>query len=162
MTVDIEYQSDTKLNIQYKVLINKVVSAALEYEGCPCDVAVNILLTDDDEIKELNTEYRGINKTTDVLSFPMIDWKKPANYKELTDDLFDPFTGELILGDIAISVQKIISQSEEYGHSKRRELGFLVAHSMLHLLGYDHMNNEERLIMEAKQREILCGLGINR
>ena len=123
-------------------------------------------LADDERIKELNTKFRFIEKTTDVLSFPMVDWERPAGYEALEDELsdfyFHPGTGELLLGDIAISVQKVKSQAESYGHSRERELAFLVAHSMLHLLGYDHENDTERLVMEDLQREILDELGISR
>ncbi|MBQ0026936.1 MAG: rRNA maturation RNase YbeY [Lachnospiraceae bacterium] len=166
MTVDIEYESETKLDFDYEEVIKKVVNAALAHEKCPYEAEVNVLLTDDEQIKELNTKFRFIEKTTDVLSFPMVDWNEPAAYYVLEDDLsdmyFDPENGELILGDIAISIQKVIEQAESYGHSRQRELGFLVAHSMLHLLGYDHIDEEERKKMEDRQEEILKGLGITR
>ena len=166
MTVDIEYESETKLDFDYEEVIKKVVNAALAHEKCPYEAEVNVLLTDDEQIKELNTKFRFIEKTTDVLSFPMVDWNEPAAYYVLEDDLsdmyFDPENGELILGDIAISIQKVIEQAESYGHSRQRELGFLVAHSMLHLLGYDHIDEEERKKMEERQEEILQGLGITR
>ncbi len=166
MTVDIKYESETKLDFNYEEVIKKVVTAALAHEKCPYEAEVNVLLTDDEQIKELNSKFRFIEKTTDVLSFPMVDWDEPAAYYVLEDDLsdmyFDPESGELILGDIAISIQKVIEQAESYGHSKERELGFLVAHSMLHLLGYDHIDEEERIKMEERQEDILKGLGITR
>jgi len=166
MTIEVEYEAKTKLDIDYSDIIEQVVRAALEYEKCPYEAEVNVLIADDERIKELNNSFRFIDNTTDVLSFPMVDWQEPAAYYVLEDDLsdmyFDPANGELILGDIAISAQKVISQSESYGHSKERELGFLVAHSMLHLLGYDHMEDGEREIMEDKQREILNNIGLTR
>ncbi|MBE5960370.1 MAG: rRNA maturation RNase YbeY, partial [Lachnospiraceae bacterium] len=102
---------------------------------------------------------------TDVLSFPMVDYEVPSDFdhlEESADDYFNPETGELLFGDIVISVDKVISQAEEYGHSTERELAFLVAHSMLHLCGYDHMEDEERLVMEERQKQILDQLNITR
>ena len=105
----------------------------------------------------MNLEFRGIDRATDVLSFPMTEFPSPADYAYLdTDDSsFDPETGELMLGNIVISKERAKEQAEEYGHSVEREFAFLIAHSMLHLLGYDHMEDEERLVMEKKQREVL-------
>ena len=99
---------------------------------------------------------------TDVLSFPMLEYDTPSDFEHVEEDFadcFNPETGELMLGDIMISVDKVEEQAEKYGHSTTRELAFLVAHSMLHLCGYDHMEDEERLVMEAKQNEILEGKG---
>lgn len=118
----------------------------------------------DEEIREMNREFRDIDRATDVLSFPMIAYESPADFAFLEEDesCFDPDTGELMLGNIVISKQKVVEQAEEYGHTVEREYAFLIAHSMLHLLGYDHMEEEERAVMEKKQREILDGLGITR
>ena len=112
----------------------------------------------------MNLEFRRIDRATDVLSFPMTEFPSPADYAYLdTDDSsFDPETGELMLGNIVISKERAKEQAEEYGHSVEREFAFLIAHSMLHLLGYDHMEDEERLVMEKKQREVLEMLGITR
>lgn len=112
----------------------------------------------------MNAEFREIDRATDVLSFPMVDYEEPGEFEflEEADEYFHPETGELMLGDIVISKEKVLSQSEEYGHSPRREYAFLIAHSMLHLMGYDHMEEEERLCMEAKQRDILDRLNILR
>ena len=98
-------------------------------------------------------------------AFPNVDFETEGEFdidEECEADYFDPDTGELILGDIVISADKVYSQAEEYGHSVKRELAFLVAHSMLHLFGYDHIDDEERIVMEAKQKEILDRLGITR
>lgn len=122
-------------------------------------------MTDNDAIQEINREYREIDAPTDVLSFPMIEYEKESDFSHVEDsveDYFNPESGELILGDIIISVEKVIEQAEKYGHSRERELAFLIAHSMLHLCGYDHMVDEEREVMEQKQREILAGAGYNR
>ena len=112
----------------------------------------------------MNLEFRGIDRATDVLSFPMTEFPSPADYAypDTDDSSFDPETGELMLGNIVISKERAKEQAEEYGHSVEREFAFLIAHSMLHLLGYDHMEDEERLVMEKKQREVLEMLGITR
>ena len=122
-------------------------------------------ISDDEDIRQINKEYREIDRATDVLSFPMADYDSPSDFDRLEDmasDYFNPETGELLLGDIVISVDKVKEQAEKYGHSETRELAFLVAHSMLHLCGYDHMVDEERLVMEKKQEEILKRGGYER
>ena len=114
----------------------------------------------------INEEYRNLAKPTDVLSFPMIDYDIPGDFsiiEELPEEeCFDPDSGELLLGDIILSVEKIIEQAEAYGHSRERELGFLTAHSMLHLFGFDHMVDDERVDMERRQEEILESIGLRR
>ena len=166
MTVEINYESGDKLDLDHEEIIEKVCRGVLEAEGCPYEADINVLLADDEHIKELNTKFRFIESTTDVLSFPMVNFEAPSQYSiledEMSDFFFDPISGELILGDIAISVQKVRSQAEAYGHSQERELAFLVAHSMLHLLGYDHEDDAGRELMEEKQRTILDALGITR
>ena len=124
-----------------------------------------MVLTDNDGIRELNRETRGIDRETDVLSFPNVDFTEAGLFEIDEDreaDYFDPDSGELILGDIMISVDKVSEQAESYGHSLKREFAFLVAHSMLHLCGYDHMEDSERQRMEKRQEEILTRLGITR
>ena len=123
-----------------------------------------MFLTDNSGIHEVNRQFRGIDAPTDVLSFPMIPFETPADYQILDQDesFFDLDTEELLLGDIMISAERVISQAEDYGHSIKREFCFLVAHSMLHLLGYDHMVPEEAAIMEQKQEAALEKLGITR
>ena len=147
-------------------LAKKVVFQALEQENCPYEATVEILLTSDEEIKKMNQEHRGIDRVTDVLSFPMVDFEVPAVYDFLenveSDFYFDPDSGELLLGDMVLSLPRIVFQAKEYGHSRKREYAFLIAHSMLHLLGYDHIIPEEAEIMEKKQQEILNTLEIYR
>lgn len=161
MTLDIQYETEITIPVDYEPLIIKVVNAALDYAQCPYEVELNVTLTDNAEIHKINQEFRGIDRPTDVLSFPMLEYETPGDFtwieenEENLDDCFDPESGELLLGDIVISVEKVVAQANEYGHSLERELGFLVAHSMLHLFGYDHMEEDERIIMEAKQEEIL-------
>ena len=162
MTVNIEYEAEKQLGIPYEEIINEVVFASLDYEGCPYEAEVNVVLTDNEEIHQVNKEYRNVDAPTDVLSFPMLEYDTPSDFEHVEEDFadcFNPETGELMLGDIMISVDKVEEQAEKYGHSTTRELAFLVAHSMLHLCGYDHMEDEERLVMEAKQNEILEGKG---
>ncbi len=126
---------------------------------------MNIILTDDMEICRLNRDYRHFDRPTDVLSFPMLEFEQPSDFSHAEEDYadcFNPETGELMLGDIILSVDKIREQAESYGHSQTRELAFLVAHSMLHLCGYDHMEEGEREEMEERQREILLSKGYKR
>ena len=146
-------------------IIRDVVNESLDYEKCPYEAEVNVILTDNQAIQEINREHRQIDAPTDVLSFPMVDYEAPSDFDHVEDaveDYFNPETGELMLGDIVISVDKVEEQAEKYGHSQTRELAFLVAHSMLHLCGYDHMEEEERLLMEARQNEILERRGYTR
>ncbi|MBO5459009.1 MAG: rRNA maturation RNase YbeY [Lachnospira sp.] len=169
MTVNIEYETEIELKLDYNKIINDVVEKAADYEKCPYEIEVNVVLTDNAAIHEVNKEYRQVDSPTDVLSFPMIEYAAPADFESLEEDMeeypedyFNPDTGELILGDIMISVEKVMEQADKYGHSEERELAFLTAHSMMHLFGYDHMEEEEAKIMEAKQSEVLELLGITR
>ncbi|MDO4961296.1 MAG: rRNA maturation RNase YbeY [Eubacteriales bacterium] len=168
MTVNIENEYENAAGFlseaEYTKLAHDVINAALDHENCPYEIDVSLLLTDDEAIRELNKEYREMDKSTDVLSFPMIDYESPACFDGFDDmdELFDPDSGELMLGDIVISIDHCIAQAKEYGHSITREYAFLIAHSMLHLMGYDHMTPEEAAEMEKRQEEILAGLGINR
>lgn len=165
MTINIEYETDKKLDIPYEKIIRDIIPAALDYEECPYEAEVNVILTDNEAIREINRDQRDIDAPTDVLSFPMVDFEEESNFDHVEDyveDYFNPETGELMLGDIVISVEKVIEQAQNYGHSQERELAFLVAHSMLHLCGYDHMDDDEREVMEAKQREILDQEGYHR
>ena len=125
---------------------------------------MNLVITDNEEIKKINQQFRSIGAPTDVLSFPMIPFETPADYSIVKDkdEFFDLDTDELLLGDVMISVDRVYSQAQEYGHSIEREFSFLFAHSMLHLLGYDHMTPEEAAVMEQKQAKALDDLGITR
>lgn len=157
--------SDGEESFALEKTVEQVATAVLDMEGCPYEIQLNVLLTDNDGIHAYNKEYRNIDRETDVLSFPNLDFDVPGEFTISEDreaDYFDPDTGELILGDIIISVDKVKEQAESYGHSQKREFAFLVAHSMLHLCGYDHMEAEEAEIMEAKQEQVLASLGITR
>lgn len=165
MTFHIENEARETLDFNYEELLKRVMEECLDYEDCPYEAEISLLLTDNEEIREINKEFRNIDSATDVLSFPAIEYQAPGDFSDLeeaVEEYFHPETGELILGDIVISVEQAIKQAEEYGHSLVREMAFLTAHSMLHLMGYDHMEEEERSIMEAKQEEILDKLGITR
>lgn len=164
MTVYFEEEGAFTLPVNAKEIAEEVVEGALDYIGCPYEAEVNLLLTMNEQIHEMNLEFREIDRPTDVLSFPMLDYEEAGNFDFLEDcaEAFDPESGELVLGDIVISKEKVLAQAEEYGHSPRREYAFLIAHSVLHLCGYDHMEEEERLVMEQKQREILEKLEILR
>lgn len=164
VSVQYECETDISLELDCEALAKKVAQSVLELENCPYDSQVNLVLTDNSGIHEVNRQFRGIDAPTDVLSFPMIPFETPADYQILDQDesFFDLDTEELLLGDIMISAERVISQAEDYGHSIKREFCFLVAHSMLHLLGYDHMVPEEAVIMEQKQEAALEKLGITR
>ena len=165
MTVNFEYEATEQLDFDYEALLKKVVEGCLEYEDCPYEAEVSILFTDDDEIRQINQEFREIDKPTDVLSFPSIEYEVPGDFSKLEEDVadcFHPETGELLLGDIVISVDRAKLQAQEYGHSIEREVAFLTAHSMFHLFGYDHMEDNDRIVMEEKQNDVLDKLKITR
>ena len=165
MSLFIETEGKAEFDFDIKEVAELVVNAVLEYENCPYEAEISLLLTHNDEIHEMNLEHRGIDRATDVLSFPMLDFDHPGDFSiidEETADVFDPESGELMLGDIVISVDKVLEQAQEYGHSPKREYAFLIAHSMLHLCGYDHMDDEERKVMEEKQRAIMEKINILR
>ncbi len=159
---EIEYEEDTGLD--YEAIASDIAGAALSYESCPFECEISLLVTDDEAIEEINAEFRHMEKSTDVLSFPMAEFVAPGDFSGMEEDitLFDPDTGEFLLGDIVISMDHVIRQAEAYGHSRRREFAFLIAHSMLHLMGYDHMDEEERKEMERRQEEILRNAGYTR
>ena len=164
MTIPITFETDDPFSFDAQALIRQVIEAVLDSEDCPYECEVDVLLTDNASIREINLAERQIDAPTDVLSFPLVDFPAPACFDELEEDptLFHPDSGELMLGDMVISVEKVLSQAKEYGHSPRRELAFLTAHSAFHLLGYDHEDDEERLVMEEKQEKVLQELGITR
>lgn len=165
MHIFLENETDIHFEFDTNAVAELVVLKVLDKEGCPYEAQVNILLTDNEGIRQFNKEYRDVDRETDVLSFPNIDFETPGFY-EISEDMeasyFDPESGELILGDIIISVEKLTEQAEYYGHSNKREFAFLIAHSMFHLAGYDHMEPDEAKIMEEKQESILKELNITR
>lgn len=165
MTIHIEEEVMIPFSFEYKALTDRVINGALDYVECPYEAEVNVLFTDNASIQEINRENREIDAPTDVLSFPNAEFSVPGDFDDLEEtqpEVFHPDSGELMLGDIVISVDKVLSQAEEFGHSTERELGFLLAHSILHLCGFDHMEGEERVVMEEKQRQIMDTLELYR
>ena len=164
MTIDFSNEQEQTFDFDFLGVAEDVMEVVLDQEKCPYEAQISLVLTDDDTIHSTNREFRGIDRPTDVLSFPMIDFPAPADYSilEQDDSYFHPESGELLLGDIMISIPRAIEQAREYGHSVKREYEFLIAHSMLHLLGYDHMEENERLLMEQKQEQALQSLHIER
>lgn len=165
MTLQIEFENDKLKDIDPESQAKSIIAFTLDFLDCPYETEVNLTITDNAGIQELNKQFRNIDNPTDVLSFPLVEYEEPNNFDGIEDrveDYFNPDTGELMLGDIVISADKVISQSEEYGHSISREFCFLIVHSMLHLFGYDHMEDDERAIMEDLQRQILDKAGITR
>ena len=164
MDIMIEYETECQLAFDYETVIRDIVSAALEEYDCPYETEVSVTLTDNETIHEVNRTYRGIDRATDVLSFPMLSYDRPGDFQKAEEDAdnFNPDTGCLLLGDIMISVEKVKEQAALYGHSEIRELAFLVAHSMLHLFGFDHMEEEERIDMEKRQELLLQKRGYTR
>lgn len=167
MTFYVENESGYDFGFPAKELANDVALAVLKQENGPKNVELNLLITDNEGIREFNRQYRNIDKETDVLSFPNLDFIKPADFSiaqnaETKADYYNPETGELVLGDIILSSDKVVSQADEYGHSIKREFAFLIAHSMLHLCGYDHMEEDEAADMYKRQENVLKQLGITR
>lgn len=154
--IEVNYNAISELPNEEK-LIKEVVSRVLEEEKVLPEVDVYITLTNNEEIHKINKEYRDVDRPTDVLSFPMYERDEIAGLKNDTDDEI-----EKILGDIIVSIEKVREQAEEYGHSFERELAYLVTHGMLHLLGYDHMIEEEKTVMRKREEEILETLNITR
>lgn len=165
MTFYAENETSFEFDFDWETIYQEVALAVLDSESCPYETEVNLLLTDNEGIHEFNKETRNIDAPTDVLSYPNVEYDVPGNYEiaeEQEAGCFNPDSGELILGDIIISVDKVIAQAQEYGHSPKREFAFLVAHSMLHLSGYDHMTPDEEQEMIKKQEMVLNTLGITR
>ncbi|MBQ7986652.1 MAG: rRNA maturation RNase YbeY [Clostridia bacterium] len=153
-------QNAVKISEEIENTIKKVIDASLEYENCDFDAEVSVTIVDNEAIREINNETRNIDAPTDVLSFPMLYFDENG---DIIDSDFDMDGDVLVLGDIVISAERAKSQAEEFGHSFLREIAFLTVHSMLHLLGYDHVDDPEgEKIMFAKQEQILDKLGIKR
>lgn len=148
------------INDSQRAFIRKCIRTALETEGVDVACEVNVLITDDPGIRAVNREMRDVDKSTDVLSFPMFDL---APGDKPSADWADPATGLVPLGDMMISWPHVTAQAKEYGHSNRRELGYLTVHSVLHLLGYDHLDEGPmKAQMRAREEAILAQLGLER
>jgi len=166
MTFFVENETDSDFGFDPSGLIRTVCERTFSSEGAPVDAScLNVIITDSEGIRELNASYRGIDSPTDVLSFPGLEFDEPSDFNISEDrkaDCIDPESGELVLGDIVLNADRIFSQAEEYGHSIKREMAFLLAHSCLHLCGYDHMTEDEEKVMFSKQEAVLESLGITR
>ena len=165
MTSYVENETDTKLPFDIQEILESIMDVVMEMEHCPYETTVNLLITDNAGIREYNKNYRDLDQETDVLSFPNIPFEHAGDFAPVESkeaDFFDPESGELILGDIILSVDRVLSQAKDYGHSVLREFAFLTAHSMFHLCGYDHMEEQDAIVMEKKQEAVLTKLGITR
>ncbi|MFU0825390.1 rRNA maturation RNase YbeY [Clostridium sp.] len=157
-----------KLEVDDDILksVNDIIEYALKEEEVNIDTEISVIFIDNEQIRNINKEQRNIDRVTDVLSFPMLDYPKGKVYKNVyKDNNFSPADlneGRLVLGDIVLSLERAKEQSEEYGHSFLREVCYLTIHSVLHLLGYDHMEDEERSIMREREEKILEKFNITR
>ena len=153
-------QEKVEIDSETQETINKACEKTLEYENCSFDAQISVTIVDNEEIQRINKEFRNKDAVTDVLSFPMLEFDEDGNAEDCDFD----FDGEeAVLGDIVISAERAAEQAKSYGHSFKREIAFLTVHSMLHLLGYDHVTSEEdEKVMFTKQDEILKQLGITR
>ncbi|MBR5155766.1 MAG: rRNA maturation RNase YbeY [Clostridia bacterium] len=153
-------QKKFKVTKEIRDLVRLAVKTSLCYMDFPLKSEISLMFVDNEEIRVLNNEHRGIDRATDVLSFPLFEYDEDGEIIE--DELdFNP-EGEMLLGDIVISLERAMEQAEEYGHSFEREIGFLTVHSMLHLFGFDHMTPEDEEEMFDYQREILEEMGLTR
>lgn len=159
-------QNKIEVTDEFIKKLESVIGFALKEEEVYIDCEISILFVDNEEIRDINNETREIDRATDVLSFPMLDYDNKKVFKEMyKDNNFDVtfMDGkELVLGDIVLSLERTLEQSKEYNHSFEREACYLVVHSVLHLLGYDHMEDEDKKIMRRREEEILGKLYITR
>lgn len=151
---DIESGLDT-------ALIKKVFDEVCLHFNLPKNVYVELTMADADTIRQVNKDYRNVDKVTDVLSFPNLEVKLPFNIDDYPEDI-DLYSGELLLGEIMLCFDKVVEQSKEYGHSIERESAYLVLHGLLHLLGFDHMQDDEKAVMREQEEIILGKMGITR
>ncbi|MCR3758191.1 rRNA maturation RNase YbeY [Clostridium felsineum] len=159
-------QKSIKVEESLENTLKEVIDYALKEEGVKIDYEVSVIFVDNETIRQINKENRNVDKVTDVLSFPMLDYDEDKVFKdmyteyEFEDEYFD--CGNLVLGDIALSLEKAEEQSTEYGHSFLREATYLTVHSVLHLMGYDHMVEEDKMKMRKREEEILLHFDIKR
>ncbi|MCD8181670.1 MAG: rRNA maturation RNase YbeY [Firmicutes bacterium] len=152
-------QDKEELTCEIEKAVRDVCEAVLKEEKCDFDAQISVTLVDNEAIRQINKEQRNIDSVTDVLSFPMLEFDSEGN----ADGEYEMDGDYVVLGDIVISMERAREQSEEFGHSLLRETAFLTAHSMLHLLGYDHVDDKEgEEIMCEKQEKVLTSLGITR
>lgn len=158
MEVYIENETDKEFDFpDHEEVIRAAVEVVSEDKNLPEGLEVNVLIVSADRIREINSQNRNIDSVTDVLSFPYYEYEEPGVFAG------EVYEGEEnILGDIVLCADKVIEQAALYGHSQKRELSFLTVHSMLHLTGYDHMEDKDRELMEEEQRKYMEKLGISR
>ena len=163
VVLNTDIQTEEKFEFDPEQTALRVCEEVLAREHFDQDAEISLVITDAEEVHRLNLEFRGIDRTTDVLSFPGLDYEEPSAFEESIDEsCINPDNDCVMLGDIVINAQKVKEQAAEYGHSELREFAFLIAHSMLHLCGYDHMTPEEAEVMEERQEQALESLGITR
>lgn len=165
MTFYVENETKQPLPFSAEEILSRVMGAVLDTEDCPYEASVNLLLTDGAGIREYNQNFRKTDAETDVLSFPNLEFARPGDFsgaEAAPADCFDPDSGELLLGDIILNLERAKAQAEAYGHSLLREFAFLLAHSLYHLCGYDHMEESEARLMEERQEAVLQSLGFTR
>lgn len=159
-------QKKLEVNDDFIEKLTKVIEFSLSEEEVYVPCEISLVFVDNKEIREINNNTRGINRETDVLSFPMLEYENKKVFKEMYKNYkfsqIDFNGDELVLGDIVLSLEKALEQSIEFNHSYEREASYLVVHSVLHLLGYDHMEDEEKRIMRSREEEILNKLSITR
>lgn len=153
------------LDEQTRELMQRCADAAQRTEGVSCPLSVFISVVDDEEIRTINREQRSKDASTDVLSFPTVNYPKgktAGQCESLLREEYDPDTDACALGDIVISMDHVRAQAEEYGHSERRECGYLLTHGLFHLMGYDHMTDEDKPVMRAMEEKSLASIGLTR
>ncbi len=151
-----------KFTPQQRALVKRTALAVLDLEGITTPCLISVSVTDDIGIKEINSDSRGVDSPTDVLSFPMLELM-PGEVPQPTAENMDPETGLIYLGDMVVSLQRALEQADEYGHSPERELAYLTVHSVLHLLGYDHMDEgAEKELMRTHEERVLAKLNLGR
>ncbi|KIL09107.1 heat-shock protein [Clostridium botulinum] len=159
-------QEKMEVSDEFTNHLEKVIEFALKEEDVNIPSEISLLFVDNEEIREINNETRNIDRATDVLSFPMLDYPEKKVFKEVyTENDFSEadFDGDdLVIGDIVLSLERALEQSKEYNHSYEREASYLVVHSVLHLLGYDHMEEDDKVKMRKREEEILTALDIRR
>ena len=165
MTIYLEDMGEVTFPFEPEEQVKKLAAFVTDFVKCPYEPEISVTLVTKEEINELNRTHRNVNRPTDVLSFPMMEYDAPADFsgEKFSETLtISPESEEMMLGDIVLCSEVVCEQAEEYGHSLLREFSFLVVHSLLHLFGYDHMKEDERAEMEGKQREIMEQLQILR
>ena len=162
----LEFEDEQNLlTEEAKALMQRCADAAQKAEGVSCPLSVFIEIVGDEEIREINREQRAKDASTDVLSFPTVNYpegKTAGSCEHLLRREYDPETGACALGDIIISMDHVRAQAQEYGHSEQRESGYLLTHGLFHLMGYDHMTDTDKPVMRAMEEKALASIGLTR